>query len=132
MIREGHNFALQRTAPSLRFPKNSFTNDCLRRRQCCAAAHPECSTDNRWSTGSPVKSMREFPDRELKWTQPELLKRYFELLCGDDRTTRKRMTTMAFGIVTIHLAVLLHALPGEDPQFVEKLVSAAIGQTATR
>jgi hypothetical protein len=35
--------------------------------------------------GSPVKSMREFPDRELKWTQPELLKRYFELLCGDDR-----------------------------------------------
>jgi hypothetical protein len=35
--------------------------------------------------GSPVKSMREFPDRELKWTQPELLKKYFELLCGDDR-----------------------------------------------
>lgn len=35
--------------------------------------------------GSPLKSMREFPDRELKWTQPELLKGYFELLCGDDR-----------------------------------------------
>jgi hypothetical protein len=35
--------------------------------------------------GSPVKSMREFPDRELKWTQPKRLKRYFELLCGDDR-----------------------------------------------
>lgn len=35
--------------------------------------------------GSPVKSMREFPDRELKWTQPKLLKGYFELLCGDDR-----------------------------------------------
>jgi hypothetical protein len=29
--------------------------------------------------------MREFPDRELKWTQPKRLKRYFELLCGDDR-----------------------------------------------
>lgn len=35
--------------------------------------------------GSPVKSLREFPDRELKWTQPKRLKRYFELLCGDDR-----------------------------------------------
>jgi hypothetical protein len=29
--------------------------------------------------------MREFPDCELRWTQPKLLKRYFELLCGDDR-----------------------------------------------
>lgn len=35
--------------------------------------------------GSPVKSLREFPDRELKWTQPKRLKRYFELRCGDDR-----------------------------------------------
>lgn len=29
--------------------------------------------------------MREFPERELTWTQPELLKGYFELRCGNDR-----------------------------------------------
>jgi len=39
------------------------------------------------------------------------------------------MTTIELGIVTIHLAALLQALPGDDLQFVEKLVSAAIEQT---
>lgn len=39
------------------------------------------------------------------------------------------MTTMAFGIVAIHLVALLQAPPGDDLPFVEKLVSAAIEQT---
>ena len=31
-----------------------------------------------------MRSIREFPGRELKWTQPKLLNKYFELLSGED------------------------------------------------
>lgn len=45
MIRAGHNFALQRPAPRLRFRMNGFTRDCLRRRQRRAVAERGCYPD---------------------------------------------------------------------------------------
>jgi hypothetical protein len=44
MIPVGHNLALQRPAPSLRFLLNGFTRDRLRHRQRCAAAERACYT----------------------------------------------------------------------------------------